>query len=132
MRKYKFLGLKVQKRFVNKIKTDDDQYVTDIVQEVTDYIICLEDIQKNYFELILTEIYGEMTIFENDGMYAEREFQIVDQFGKIDFNPKRIEFINYDYNLDDYDCKYFSYSYNGGSNRYPDGYVIINHEQFIK
>ena len=125
MTKYRIRGIRIVKKKMNRSRIINE-YEQNIFQHIDVYYICLEDSMERLFELELYECYAVLRMYENDGMYAERDFNMVDYFRKFDYVPKKFAYIDFDHNDDDYECKYFSYSYNGGSNYYPEGYVIIN------
>lgn len=130
MKNFKLHGIKINHKFITRVSENIFQR-EEIIEDLIEYVICISN--QNKYEIKLMEINGSLLPFKKDGIILDIEFRIVEDFGILNLIPRKSNsIIHYDFREDDYECEYFSYSCDGGSNLYPEGYIIINHEKFKK
>lgn len=127
---YKIIGLKVHK-YNGQILVGSNCEFEKVDKELKMYIFCLRDIKSDKkFELELYVRYDECYSGWCVATFGEHEFNEVDTFGGLTHVPNNINdnslLIDYDFDMKDFKCKYFSYSYDGGDDFYPCGSVNVN------
>lgn len=105
-------------------------------QDMVKYIIQLENKENklNKFQLELSEKYGECYSGWTTATYGMVSFIKVNEFDEPTHVPKK----NFNSYIDlevsdfssDYECNWFSFSYEGENGYYPEGYIRVNINMF--